>query len=127
VPPPCRFVLGNRDGLSFVRTGLAQGARIMLLPADGVSNTEMAVRVGRPRTVDHADDILNWVNRKKRQLWPLVVFLVLNITTMAPSRLTPQGLAAVPLGRGRRLGSRIPLVSFHSTIRTFNSTERSGQ
>jgi hypothetical protein len=30
-------------------------------------------------------------------------------------RLAPQGLAA-PLGRGRRLGSRIALVSFHSAM-----------
>jgi DNA-binding CsgD family transcriptional regulator len=51
---------GDRDRLSVltrssaVRAGLAQRARIVLLAADGVSNTEIAARVGvsRPTVID---------------------------------------------------------------------------
>jgi transposase len=56
-PPAAALVLGDGDGevlRSWVRsrtvaTGLAQRARIVLLAADGLSNTEIAVRVGVTR------------------------------------------------------------------------------
>ncbi len=43
---------------SSIRAGLAQRARIVLLAADGVSNTEIAVRVGVARQT-----VISWRNR----------------------------------------------------------------
>ena len=102
--------LGLRDGdrelseswtrSSSIRAGLAQRARIVLLAADGVSNTEIAVRVGvsrptvigwrdryatsgsrglideqrsgRPRTVDRAE-ILAATSPRRRRSWALPI------------------------------------------------------
>src|SRR3954469_25695366 len=44
-----RELLGSWTRSSSVRAGLAQRARIVLLAADGVSNTEIAERVGVAR------------------------------------------------------------------------------
>src|SRR4051812_49495390 len=53
-----REVLGSWTRSSSVRAGLAQRARIVLLAADGVSNTEIAERVGVARQT-----VISWRER----------------------------------------------------------------
>src|SRR4051812_8514853 len=53
-----RELLGSWTRSSSVRAGLAQRARIVLLAADGVSNTEIAERVGVARQT-----VISWRER----------------------------------------------------------------
>src|SRR4051794_17557875 len=53
-----RELLGSWGRSSSVRAGLAQRARIVLLVADGVSNTEIAERVGVARQT-----VISWRER----------------------------------------------------------------
>jgi transposase len=53
-----RELLGSWTRASTVRSGLSQRARIVLLAADGVSNTEIAARVGVSRPT-----VISWRNR----------------------------------------------------------------
>jgi DNA-binding NarL/FixJ family response regulator len=56
--PGDRDVLESWTRSSSIRAGLAQRARIVLLAADGVSNTEIADRVGVSRPT-----VIGWRNR----------------------------------------------------------------
>ena len=65
---PLGLRLGDRELLeswtrsSSIRAGLAKRARIVLLAADGVSNTEIADRVGvsRPTVIGWRDRYASW-------------------------------------------------------------------
>ena len=56
--PGDRELLDSWTRSSSIRAGLAQRARIVLLAADGVSNTEIAVRVGVARQT-----VISWRER----------------------------------------------------------------